>query len=143
MGASLTDGPSTRTVIVVDQQLPIGFAANAAALLALSLGARRPELPGPDLVDAAGRHHVGLFPYGLPILAGTTTEIARAREMAAEQHEVLVVDFPTDGQTTTDYAEFGRLVSSRPPQELRYLGIALHGPTDIIRSLTRRFSLLR
>jgi hypothetical protein len=143
IGASPTHGAATRTAIVIDQQLAIGFAANAAAVVALSLGAHRPELPGADLVDAAGRHHAGLFPAGLPIPAGTAAEIAGARELAADQHEVLVIDFPSDGQTTTDYAEFRRLVAGKQPDELRYLGMALHGPTDIIRSLTKRFSLLR
>lgn len=96
-------------------------------MVALSLEARRPTLFGPDLIDASGRHHVGLFPAGLPILTGTAAEIARAHELAADQPGVLVIDFPSDGQTTTDYVEFGRLVAGKQPEELSYLGVTLHG----------------
>src|SRR5918992_2780684 len=42
---------SERCVIVVDEDLPAGLAANAAAVLALTLGAREPELVGADFVD--------------------------------------------------------------------------------------------
>ena len=138
MGASLT-----RTAIVVDRQLGIGFAANAAALVALTLGARRPDLAGPDLIDGAGRRHPGLLPVGLPILAGTADEIARTRDRAADVPDVLLIDFPAYGQTTNDYAEVVRLVADTPPDHLRYLGLALHGPSEVIRTLTRQFSLLR
>src|SRR3954470_22743403 len=57
-----------RCVIVVDADLPPGLAANAAAVLALTLGAREPALAGADLVDADGREHPGLIPIGLPVL---------------------------------------------------------------------------
>lgn len=55
-----------RCIIVVDQTLPPGLAANAAAVLPLSIGARFPQLPGHDLVDADSFAHPGLIPIGLP-----------------------------------------------------------------------------
>lgn len=143
MAASIDSGLTTRTVIVIDQDLAIGFAANAAALVALTLGARRPELPGADFVDAAGGRHPGLLPVGLPILAATAADIARTRATAADDPELLVIDFPAHGQTTTDYAEVLQRVACTPPEQLRFLGIALHGPAVTVRGLTKRFSLLR
>lgn len=41
-----------RCVIVLDEALPPGLAANAAAVLALSIGGLFPQVPGHDLVDA-------------------------------------------------------------------------------------------
>src|SRR3954470_19357397 len=46
------DTTTTRTVVVIDRDLPRGLAANAAAVLALTLGVHRPSLVGPDFDDA-------------------------------------------------------------------------------------------
>jgi hypothetical protein len=99
-----------RAAIVVDRDLAAGLAANAAAVLALSLGATRPDLPGPEWLDGAGVRHRGLFPAGLPILGGRGAEISRTRDAALAERDVLLIDFPSDGQTTTDYQEFRQLV---------------------------------
>src|SRR5258708_38931869 len=52
-----TESSSTRCVIGVDEAVPIGRAANAAAVIALTLGKRHPHLAGPDLVDGSGHAH--------------------------------------------------------------------------------------
>jgi hypothetical protein len=137
------NGSWLRTVIVVDRDLTAGRAANAAAVVAVSLGAAHPDMPGPDLVDAGGGRHPGLFPDGLPILAAGATEMVRLREAAAADPAVLLVDFPAAGQTTTDYEEFRAAVATTAPEELRYVGVALHGPADTVRTLTRRLSVYR
>ena len=41
-----------RCVIVIDEALPPGLAANAAAVLALTLGREEPALVGAGFVDA-------------------------------------------------------------------------------------------
>src|SRR5215470_5934358 len=68
-----------RCVIVLDQALPIGRAANAAAVIALTLGNRHPHLAGPDLVDASGHAHPGLIPIGIAVLAASGQELNAAR----------------------------------------------------------------
>jgi hypothetical protein len=100
-------------------------------------------MPGPALVDAGGGRHPGLFPDGLPILSARAAELARIRKEAAVSQDVLLVDFPAVGQTTTDYTEFRSLVANTAPEELRYVGIALRGRADVVRTLTKRLSLLR
>lgn len=55
-------------MVVVDGSLPIGLAANATGMLALTLGATVAGLPGEELVDADGETHPGLIPQGLPVL---------------------------------------------------------------------------
>ncbi|HEX4214430.1 MAG TPA: DUF2000 domain-containing protein [Candidatus Dormibacteraeota bacterium] len=133
----------TRTVIVVDRELPTGLAANAAAVVALSLGAALPHLPGGDFTDAAGETHRGLIPFGLPVLGARPSEMARLRREAGEHRDVVVVDFPALGHTTNDYEEFQQRVAGSPAEELLYAGIGLHGPFPVVRELTRRLSLLR
>lgn len=135
--------PNIRTVIVVDKGLPIGRAANAAAILAISLGAAHPGMPGPDLVDGGGRRHPGLFPDGLPILAGKAKEIARLHDEVAAIPEVHLIAMPAAGQGTVDYDELRGLVARTAPGELAWAGIAIRGPWVVVRGLTKRLSLLR
>ncbi len=133
---------SERCVIVVDESLPAGLAANAAAVLALTLGAREPGLVGADFVDADAQPHPGLIPIGLPVLRAPRAELVEIRRLAALDG-VSVVDFPVFGQQTTDYDEFRGMVAATPAAELSYLGVALSGSGRAVRRLTGRMALLK
>jgi hypothetical protein len=133
---------SERCVIVVDEDLPAGLAANAAAVLALTLGAREPGLVGSDFVDADAEPHPGLIPIGLPVLSAPRDDLVEIRRGAAADG-VRVVDFPVFGQRTNDYDEFRGMVAATPAAELSYLGVALSGPRRAVRRLTGRLALLR
>jgi len=135
-------GTPACSVAVVDQALPAGLAANAVGVLALTLGASAPDLVGADLVDADGERHPGLIPHGLPVLAASQAALADLRRQA-NGSEVVVIDFPVEGQQTTDYEEFRRRVAEVPTTELAYLAVLVHGPRKAVRRLTGNFALLR
>jgi len=133
---------SERCVIVVDEALPPGLAANAAAVLALTLGARQPGLAGADLVDADAETHPGLIPIGLPVLRASRDELVELRNRAAADG-VAVVDFPVFGQQTNDYDEVRALVARTATADLAYLGVAISGSRRAVGRLTGRLPLLR
>jgi hypothetical protein len=133
---------AVRCAIVVDQALPPGLAANAAALVALTLGATVGGLQGADLVDADGNAHPGLIPAGVPILTASRAQLSDLHARAA-RHGVTTIDFPTFGQQTTDYEAVIARVAQTPAADLEYLGIALHGPPRAVRRLTGSLRLLR
>lgn len=136
--------PPERCVIVVEETLAPGLAANAAAVLALTLGARLPDLPGPPILDAAGRRHPGLIPIGLPVLRASTDALADAHRRAlAAAPAVGVVAFPAFGQTTTDYAAFSATMADTAEPEQALAGLALAGAARAVRRLTGSFGLLR
>jgi hypothetical protein len=132
----------TRCVIVVDEALPPGLAANAAGVLALTLGATEPALMGEDFMDADGESHAGLIASGLPVLRAHCDELARLRERARAA-QLDVVDFPTFGQQTTDYDAFRNRIAETRTGELRYLGVAVRGAKPEVRKLTGSLALLR
>jgi uncharacterized protein DUF2000 len=134
------DAIATRTVVVIDRSLPKGLAANAAAVLALTLGVQRPGLVGPDFEDADGSRHLGLFPTGLPVLGADASELPALRE-AARDKGLIVVDMPAPGQQTNDYDEFCAAVAS--DGDLAYLGILVSGPPKPVRAVTGQLGLLR
>jgi hypothetical protein len=144
-GEILTDESEdvpARCVIVVDEALPAGLAANAAAVLALTLGARAPGLRGPDIDDADGVRLPGLIDRGLPILKAPAADLAamRARAVVAG---VEVIGFPRFGQETTDYEAFCERVAQTPTAELEYLGLLVAGPKRTVNKLTGSLPLLR
>jgi hypothetical protein len=132
-----------RAVIVVDESLSIGYAANAAAVLSMTLGAVVGNLPGPDLVDADGGVHPGLIPMGLPVLKSSGDGLKAVRDHATRLPDLTLVDFPVQGQQTTDYEEYRQLVAATASAELRYLGVAIHGPRRAVNKLVGSLSLLR
>jgi hypothetical protein len=131
-----------RCVAVIDHTLPVGNAANAAAVMALTLGMRQPHLAGEPLIDASGHAHPGLIPIGIPVLGAPADDLATVRDKAVAAG-LEVVDFPVQGQQTTDYAEFQRLVSQTDRTELRYLGVMIYGTRKKVSRIVGRYSLLR
>jgi hypothetical protein len=129
-------------VVVIDRDLPKGLAANAAAVLALTLGARQPALVGRDFEDGSGAAHPGLLPVGLPILGANAADLPAIRE-AARARDLLVVDLPAEGQQTTDYDEFRAAIAATQPDELAYLAMLVSGPKKAVRAITGQLGLLR
>jgi hypothetical protein len=130
----------TRCVVVVDEQLAPGLAANAAAVMAVTLGAKVPELVGEDFADGTGERHPGLITTGLPVLRAPAAELPALRAKALEA-AVGVVGFPAHGHKTNDYEAFRTMVAeSETPA---YLGLAFYGPGKTLRRLTGSLGLLR
>ena len=127
-------------MVVVDEALAPGLAANAAAVLAMTLGTKVPGMVGEGFVDGAGQEHPGLITTGLPVLRAKADQLPtlRAKAVAAE---VGVVGFPRSGQTTTDYEHFRDMVASTEAPE--YLGLAFYGDGKLVRRLTGSLGLLR
>jgi hypothetical protein len=131
-----------RLVIVVDETLAPGLAANAAAVVAFTLGAQLPGLRGPDVADADGALLPGLIPVGLPILRAPSDALT-ALHAGAVEAGLGVVAMPVFGHQTNDYDEFRTLVARTPGAELRFLAVAVHGPRRRVGRLTGSFGLLR
>ena len=132
-----------RAAIVVSEALGPGHAANAAAVLALTLGARVPDLPGPPAVDGDGVVHPGLYPAGLPVLRARPEALRELHRRACDADGVAVIAFPALGQTTTDYDAFTAAVNDTPTAELELIAVLVCGPAKPIRSLTGSFGLMR
>jgi hypothetical protein len=133
---------ATRCVIVVSTDLPPGRAANAASVIALTIGKLRPDLTGADLVDQSGARHPGLIPIGITVLAAPTDDLAAVRSKALTK-EILVVAFPVQGQQTNDYSEFLAAVADQSTEDLAYAGVGLVGTRKAVGKIVGRYGLLR
>ncbi|UCM89461.1 DUF2000 domain-containing protein [Streptomyces marincola] len=133
-----------KVAIVVDAALPAGLAANAASVLALSLGRQVESLIGPDLKDADGSAHVGITTVPLPILTADADTVKAIRNRAVREHDdVLTVDFTDCAQRTRTYEDYAGLLGAATDADLAYLGVALYGPRKQVQKLTGSLPLLR
>lgn len=131
-----------RCVIIVDSALPVGRAANAAAVIALTIGQRHPGLVGAPLVDAGRHAHPGLIPIGIAVLAADQDTLStlwqKGRAAGCD-----VVDFPVQGQETTNYDAFRDAVAGFATEALRYVGVALIGDKKPVARIVANLALLK
>ncbi len=125
-----------KCVLVIDAGLPRGLAANAAAVLAATLGARVPDLVGRDLPDADGADHPGIVVVPLPVLAADTDALRELRQRAAAVPDLVCVDFSRLAQQCRRYDEYADLLAATPGQSLDYVGVGLAGPAKAVNKLT-------
>jgi hypothetical protein len=131
-----------RCVIVIDDSLPVGRAANAAAVIALTIGKLRPQLAGADLVDKSGAVHPGLIPIGISVLGASATDLPGIRAKALARN-LDVIDFPVQGQQTTDYQAFGAAVARCETDALSYVGVGVYGSRKNVGKIVGKYGLLK
>jgi Protein of unknown function (DUF2000) len=145
-GEIRTDEPTRsarlKWVIVVDEALPPGRAANAAALVAATTGGWVTGLSGPDASDAGGQEHPGLPWAGCAVLAADKQALTAIRDKAAASLGVFVADVPLAAQTTRVYDEYTSAVAETKPEDLTYLAVSLVGPRNRIDKIVHRLPLL-
>lgn len=134
-----------KCVIVVDEELSIGAAANTAAVLGITLGKRLPETVGSDTADADGNIHMGITQLPVPILMGSRELLKTLREklFAPEFSEITAVDFSETAKCCRTYDEYIGKAAALHGNETDYIGIALCGDRKKIGSLTGNLPLLK
>ena len=66
-----------KCVMIINQNLPAGVAANTAAIMGISLGKQKPQIVGPDVADKNGRYRPGIIEFPVPILKGSSETCRR------------------------------------------------------------------
>lgn len=131
-----------KCVMVVEEGLPSGLAANAAGVLAFTLGREVDFAVGPSVLDGSGRRHAGITRIPIPVLCASGGTLRRLRSEAGDM-ELLAVDFTDAAQTSKTYEEYEGKLAAKETEELRYLGVALYGERKLIDRLTGSLPLLR
>lgn len=139
------DLENEKCVVVIDERLPLGVAANTAAILGITLGKKRPEIVGADVADKTGKVHLGIIAFPVPILKGSAEEIRTLREKLYQPDfsDLTAADFSDLAQGCKTYAVFTEKMKEVPETKLNYFGIAICGPKKKINKLTGSLPLLR
>ncbi len=139
------DPQAEKCVMVIDESLPMGVAANTAAIMGITLGKKCPEAVGADVADEDGHRHLGIIEFPVPILRGTASSIKQLREKLYQPdfQDLTVVDFSDLAQGCKTYDEFIDKMGRVPEDALQYLGVAVCGPKKKVNQLTGSLPLLR
>ncbi|WP_405810095.1 DUF2000 domain-containing protein [Streptomyces sp. NBC_00210] len=129
-------------VIVIDQKLPAGRAANAAACLAAAVGKALPDLLGDHGHDGSGTVHPGLPWAGCSVLAADAETVRALREKAGATDGFFIVDMPEHAQSTRVYDEYLDRLAGTKIEDLTYHAISLVGPRNQVSKLVGKLSLL-
>lgn len=129
-------------VIVVDESLPAGIAANAAICAAAATAAGVRGLLGPDAVDADGGVHPGLPWAGCSVLKAAPAQLAALRAKAQAADDVFVADTPAAAQQTRVYDEYLATVASASGVALPSSAVSVVGPRNRIDRIVGRLPLL-
>lgn len=134
-----------KCVMIIDETLPIGLAANTAAILGITLGKRLPELVGSDVRDKDGRAHLGIISFPLPVLRGSRESLRALRQRLCQPdfQGLTVVEFSDLAQSCRTYDEFMERMERVSEDSLTYLGPAICGECKKVVSLTGGMGLLR
>ncbi|NKY85378.1 DUF2000 domain-containing protein [Nocardia veterana] len=123
----MTDRPEYKCAIVVSDELATGLAANAASVLALTMGNRVEGLVGADVKDADGVIHPGVISVPLPILRAPRERVAAISRAAAQRDEMFVVGFSALAQGCRTYEEYIDKMAATPTDDVAPIGVGLHG----------------
>lgn len=134
--------PTEKCVILLSPALPAGMAANAAALLGVTLGRLRPDTVGADVRDREGGLHRGIITFPIPVLSADEERL-RALRQQAEEAGLTAADFTDLAQGCRTYEEYIEKMGRTPEASLHYIGLALCGPKKQIDRLTGSLPLLR
>ena len=139
------DKQDTKFVIVINENLPLGIAANTAAIIGMSLGKKLPETVGKDVTDQSGTLHTGIVELPVPILKSSaeTIQKIRIRTKEAEFSDLTAVGFTDLAQGCRTYDEYIEKMALASDGSLIYFGIGLCGPKKKINRLTGSLPLMR
>lgn len=139
------DLQNEKCVMVIDERLPLGIAANAAAIMGITIGKKMPEIVGADVSDKTGNAHAGIIEFPVPILKGNAESIKMIREKLYEPDfsDLTAVDFSDLAQGCRTYDEFTAKMKETLEMDLNYFGVAVCGPKKKVNKLTGSMPLLR
>ena len=138
------ESATSKCVMILDENLPLGLLANTAAILGITLGKHMPEAVGADVFDGSGKAHLGIITFPVPILREDAEQIRSIRETLYGDgyQDVIVADFSDVAQCCKNYGEYMSKAARADESEWRYFGIGLCGPKKLVNRLTGSMPLL-
>lgn len=133
-------------VVVLNKNLELGVALNAAAHMAAGLVSQADEstlknMKFIDFIDKDSGIHPSISALSLIVLRAKSNEIRKVRKEAITR-KVLFTDF-TSTMTGDTYVEQLERTKITPEEDLEYYGVCLFGEKFVLQEFTGKLSLWR
>ncbi|MBA0048682.1 DUF2000 domain-containing protein [Mycobacteroides sp. LB1] len=132
-----------KSVVLVDEELPIGLSANAVSVIGVSMGRALDGLVGPPLESRDGHRYPGVVLAPLPILVAPQMELRAKYLRAADDPDMIVFPFSNLAQSCKTYDEYEALLSAADSAEIPLSAVGIVGPRKSVNKLAGSFSLLK
>ena len=140
----LPDERSLRFVALLRRDIPVGNLMNALGHMAAGLAslANANDMCFLTYHDKDGQTHPGVSHFGFIVLQAETKEDIRTFRQSLKELGLPFTDF-TKSMSIGTSEEQMRATSEIPESELEYFGICTFGATEVLRPLTKKFSLFK
>ncbi|MGE5677363.1 MAG: DUF2000 domain-containing protein [Pseudomonadota bacterium] len=134
-----------KCVMIIDEELPSGIAANTAAALGISLSGRIGDLVGNKLVDLDGRLHEGVTNIAIPILVSSREELRELHDSIMERSDsdILLIGFNEVAQKSLNYEDYEKKLALKLKDQIDYLGVCIYGPRSKVNKLTGKLKMMK
>lgn len=134
-----------KIVGIIASNVEPAVALNVIGHLAISIGKYSDtEIMGKKIIiDKSGINHLGISKFPFIITKVKSGKLKNTIEIAKNNPNILVADYPKDMLETRTDEELVESISSKENEKLEYLGAILYGDTKEIDEITGKFQLWR
>ncbi|MCX4027516.1 DUF2000 domain-containing protein [Endozoicomonas sp. SM1973] len=132
-----------KSVIVINEALPLGLAMNALSVIGVSLGRTLDGIVGPDIYSKDQFMYPGVINSPLPILKACQSTLNSIHATFANNQDVLLTPFSCLAQSCRTYDEYENKLSSANSDELELSGIGIVGLKKQVNKYTGSLSLYK
>lgn len=134
-----------RIAIILEKNLEIGAAANVAALLMGQAALREPELySDAPVLDQSGNQHAGIRFSTVILKAGENQLINLTKSCSTENEELNYVVFSQTGQSLNNaFEQYAGEIASMDLEATKVVGVIVWGADDVVRTATKKFSVMK
>ena len=130
-----------KAAIVLDETLPAGLLANAAACIATGIFSGETEPMGAQ-IEGADCTFISITKIGIPILRKGHKDFQELLTRARTNNLKTMV-FTHEAQSTNNYEEYTERVKGRKLEELKVIGIGVIGEDKAVTKFAGDLPLLR
>ena len=134
-----------KIVGIIGSNVEPSIALNVIGHLAISIGKYSDsEIMGqPVIIDKSGVNHLGISKFPFIITKVKSGKLRTTIEMAKNNPNLLVADYPKDMLETRTDDELVNSITSKENDKLEYLGAIIYGNTKDVDEITGKFQLWR
>ncbi len=134
-----------KIVGIIASNVEPAVALNVIGHLAISIGKySNEEIMGkPTITDKSGIEHLGISQFPFIVTKVKAGKLRNAIEIAKNNPNLLVADYPRDMLETRTDNELVEAISSKENEKLEYLGALIYGDTKDVNEITGKFQLWR
>ena len=134
-----------KIVGIIATNVDASVALNVIGHLAISIGKySNDEIMGKSVItDKSGIEHLGISQFPFIITKVKAGKLKSAIELAKQNPNLLVADYPRDMLDTRTDDELVSSIGSKDNDKLEYLGAIIYGNTEDVNEITGKYQLWR